>query len=133
MLRASYRKCSARAFAESNLSQVEENLMIPILREQVDSFFEYVLLDDIEEEPCQILPEEIVCTAAAEQDFPCVLEWPSGPIPAPEILDTKYSNKLDRTFLHEAAFEGRTVLMHLLLPYGANVDQEFFGKTVSLH
>lgn len=126
-----------RELLRVRISETEANVMR--LREQVDGF-ENMPLEHNEEEPCQVLPMKI-CFAAGKNDVPKVLEWLYGPSVSPdpfsgatkvppERLNAKNPDKMERTLLHEAEFEGHTGLMSILLQHGAKVDpKSCFGMT----
>eukprot|EP00978_Attheya_sp_CCMP212_P030735 scaffold114142_cov45-Attheya_sp.AAC.2 len=95
------------------------------LEEQIDN--EDEILDDGTEH--EELPHEIG-VAAAKNNIETVFQW-LGPAPiAKERLDARLSEKLSRSLLHEAEFEGHLALMFLLLQEGADVNpKSCYGLT----
>jgi len=95
--------------------------------EQIVGDAEQIL--DQNEDEVEDLPTEIG-RAAAGNDVEKVLKW-LGPTPVPaKRINAKLREKMDRTLLHEAEFEGNIGLMTLLLQLGAKVDpRSAFGMS----
>ena len=86
------------------------------------------VLDDGED--YVLLPESMV-SAAQSNNIAVILDWlgphpnnpPIGPHPdSNRRLNAKNPEKLQRTLLHEAVFEGHLALISILLQFGADVD-----------
>jgi hypothetical protein len=94
--------------------------------EQIVGDAEVLLQDDDDVED---LPDEIG-RAAERNDVETVLTW-LGPPPVPaKRINAKWRQKMNRTLLHEAEFEGYVGLMTLLLQMGAKVDpKSAYGMT----
>ena len=74
-----------------------------------------------------VLPHSLTYAAGAN-DILTILEWLGGPIPA--RLNAKDPEKMHRTLLHEAVFEGHSSLISILLQFGADVDpRSAHGRT----
>lgn len=97
----------------------DERLKAELMRAELEEMEEMIgdsdVLDDV------ALPEQLT-KAAAANDLRIILEW-LGPQPIDQQrLNAKDPQKMYRTLLHEAVFEGRSALISILMQFGANVD-----------
>lgn len=115
-----------RAIYEKQMEPLQEHLNK--MRDRLGDSFEEVLEYP---ESCKVeeLPTEIT-NAASCNDVMSVVKW-LGPRPiAPERINAKNPEKLNRTLLAEAVYEQHVGLMHFLLQEGANVDpKNSYGTT----
>ena len=111
--------------------QMQENLSkIASLEQLLGEFLaQDIVNQDTPDNQVEDLPYAI-SLAAASNEVETVLQW-LGPPPVPaKRINAACSDKMGRTLLHEAEFEGHVGLMSLLLQMGAKVDaQSAFGST----
>ncbi|KAL3906463.1 MAG: hypothetical protein SGILL_009261, partial [Bacillariaceae sp.] len=82
-------------------------------------------LDDALEDPDEVKVEDLpwdITKAAATNEVGIVLDWLGPPPIAPERINAKNPEKIDRTILAEAVYEDHVGLMNIVLQFGANVD-----------